>query len=222
MCETKEERATEVKRTPENKYEPAREIAWSKLEKRDLSKTASDGLLQLDSAGRIVVPFLADRYLVDVGARKVLFESGAELYPFLTVLILHYLVGVDERPLTGEWISFREFEGGDVYIAAFTNRTLNPLKKAFGDRPELLVPASEPLGAERIEFGDVGLRVPVFPKVPLAVIVWRGDEEFPPEANVLFDKTAKSILDTEDLAICGALTVSKLRKNAEKLQKDAG
>ncbi len=208
-----------MKRPVENKYEPALELAWDKLAEADLSKTASDGLLHLDSTGRIIVPFLADRYIVDVGARKVFFESGPELYPFLTVLILHYLVGVDERPLAGEWISFREFEGGDVYIAAFTNRTLIPLKNAFGERPELLVPAAQPLGAERLDFGDVGLSVPVFPKVPLAVIVWRGDDEFPPEANVLFDKTANSILDTEDLAICGAFTVSKLRKIAEKLQK---
>ena len=61
--------------------------------------------------------------------------------------------------------------------------------------------------------------MPVFPKVPLAVVLWRGDDEFPPEVNILFDRTANSVLRTEDLAICGALTVSKLRKNAEKIQK---
>ena len=60
--------------------------------------------------------------------------------------------------------------------------------------------------------------MPVFPKLPLAVVVWRGDSEFPPDVNILFDKTANTILRTEDLAICGALTVSKLRKNAEKIR----
>jgi hypothetical protein len=29
----------------------------------------------------------------------------------------------------------------------------------------------------------------VFPKVPLAYILWEGDEEFPPKVAVLFDST---------------------------------
>lgn len=209
-----------MKPPQQNTYEEARELAWAALSERDLALVASSGLVELDEAGsRIKVPFLADNYIVDVGARRVLFESGAELYPFLSVLILHYLIGVDETPLSGEWISFREFEGGDVYFGSFTDRSLVPLKKVFGRRPELLPAAGDPLGAEPLDFGDVGRRVPVFPKVPLAVVLWRGDSEFPPEVNILFDKTANSILRTEDLAICGALTVSKLRKNAEKIGK---
>ena len=132
----------------------------------------------------------------------------------------YYLVGVSGTSLAGEWIPFREFEGGTAYIGSFSDRSLAPLKKAFGDRPDHLVPAGEPLGAEPLELGDVGVRVPVFPKVPLAVILWRGDDEFPPEVNILYDKTANSILHTEDLAICGALTVSKLRKNAETMRKE--
>jgi hypothetical protein len=190
------------------------------LQQRDIAMVAAHGLAELDeSGGRVVMPFLADRYFVDVRARKVLFESGSEVYPFLSVLILHYLVGVGENPLTGEWISFREFEGGDAYFGSFSDRTLAPLKNAFGDRPDLLPRAAGPLRAEPLDIGDIGLRIPVFPKVPLAVVLWRGDSEFPPEVNVLFDRTANSILRTEDLAICGALTASKLRKAAEKIQK---
>jgi len=209
-----------LKRPPQNTYEEARKLAWQRLSQRDPSKIVSDGLLSLDEgSGRIIVPFLADRYLADLQSQRVLFEHGAEVYPFLTVLILHYLVGVNEAPLSGEWISFREFEGGNPYFGSFNDRTLIPLKKAFGNQPDVLPGAAQPLGGERLDFGDVGVRIPVFPKLPLAVVLWRGDEEFPPDANVLYDKTANSILRTEDLAICGALTVSKLRKNAEKLKK---
>lgn len=211
---------TEMKQPPQNTYEAARELAWATLQRRDPALIASHGLLELDeSGGKIKVPFLVDKYLVDIQSRKVLFESGSEVYPFLSVLILHYLVGVDATPLAGEWISFREFEGGNAYFGSFTDRTLTPLRNAFGHDPDLLAPAAAPLGAEPIDFGDAGMRVPVFPKVPLAVVLWRGDSEFPPEVNVLFDKTANAILRTEDLAICGALTVSKLRKNADKIQK---
>jgi len=208
----------EIKKPSQNTYEEARELAWKTLVERDPAHVAACGLLGLDGEGRIKLPFLADNFFVDIAERKVLFENGPEVYPFLSVLLLHYLVGVDDTPLADDWISFREFEGGDVYFASFTDRSLAPLKNAFGERPDSLPAAAEPLGAEPLGFGDVGLRVPVFPKVPLAVVLWRGDDEFPPEVNILFDRTANSILHTEDLAICGALTVSKLRKNAEKIQ----
>lgn len=207
-----------MKKPPPNTYEAARELAWKTLETREPEKVASNGLLEIEQhSGRIVVPFLADRFFVDLVNKRVFFENGAEVYPFLSVLLLHYLTGVDERPLTGEWISFREFAGGDAYIGSFHNRSLVPLRNSFGDSPDLLPKAAEPLGAEALDFGDVGLRIPVFPKIPLAVVLWRGDSEFPPDANILFDKTANTILRTEDLAISGALTVSKLRKNAEKI-----
>ncbi len=207
-----------LKRPPQNTYEAAREIAWKTLDGKDPAVVAAHGLVQCDGEGLIHLPFLGDKFKVDLRARKVFFENGKEVYPFLSVLLLHYLMGVNERPLTGEWISFREFEGGEAYFGSFTSRTLIPLKALFGHRPELLEKVAKPLGAERLDFGDVGLRIPVFPKMPLAIVLWRGDSEFPPDANVLFDKTANQILRTEDLAICGALTMSKLRRNAELLQ----
>ena len=210
---------TELEKPKQNTYEEARSLAWEALSARDSAEVAACGLVELDDSGRVKVPFLSDTFLVDIPARKVLFENEAEVYPFLSVLILHYLVGADKGAISGEWISFREFEGGDAYFGSFTDRSLVPFKNAFENRPDLLEPAAGPLGGEPVEFGDIGIRVPVFPKLPLAVVLWRGDDEFPPEVNILFDKSANSILRTEDLAICGALTVSKLRKNAEKLSK---
>jgi hypothetical protein len=209
-----------MKHPKQNTYEDALRLAWATLRERDPAMVTSHGSIELGEARRIRVPFLGDRYFVDLESQKVLFENGSEVYPFLSVLLLHYLVGVSETSLAGEWIPFREFEGGSAYVGSFTDRSLVPLRRAFGDRPDLLVPAGGPLGAEPLDLGDVSVRVPVFPKIPLAVVLWRGDDEFPPEANILYDKTANSILRTEDLAICGALTVSKLRKNAEKIMKE--
>ena len=103
------------------------------------------------------------------------------------------LVGASDAGLAEEWISFREFEGGDVYFGSFTDRSLVPLKKAFGDNPDLLPAAAEPLGFEPLGFGDVGVRVPVFPKVPLGVVVWRGDEEFSPDDIAVLMPLAKTL-----------------------------
>jgi len=54
------------------------------------------------------------------------------------------------------------------------------------------------------------------PRVWLAVVVYKGDEEFSPAANVLFDAAAANYLPTEDLAVLGGYLASKLVHAAGK------
>jgi len=50
------------------------------------------------------------------------------------------------------------------------------------------------MGGSEILNGDKGFALEVFPRVPLAYILWKGDEEFPPRIRVLFDSTIESHL----------------------------
>jgi len=52
-----------------------------------------------------------------------------------------------------------------------------------------------------VDLADVGIIVETFEKVPLLIEMWRGDEEFGPEVNVLFDKSITDIFCTEDIVI---------------------
>jgi len=53
----------------------------------------------------------------------------------------------------------------------------------------------------------------VLPRVHLAIILHRGDEEFPPAVSVLFDGAAGHYLPTDDLAVaCGLLVGALLRE----------
>jgi len=57
---------------------------------------------------------------------------------------------------------------------------------------------------------DVGFEFKVFPKVPLQLILWEGDDEFPPEASILFDETIGEILSPEDVAWLSGMLVYRL------------
>jgi hypothetical protein len=50
--------------------------------------------------------------------------------------------------------------------------------------------------------------------VPMAVIYWRGDDEFSPNANVLFDASAGHYLSTDGLAVLGRELCSKILRQA--------
>jgi hypothetical protein len=50
--------------------------------------------------------------------------------------------------------------------------------------------------------------------VPLAVVYWYGDDEFPPNASVLFDASAGHYLSTDGLAVLGRELCSKIIREA--------
>jgi hypothetical protein len=53
------------------------------------------------------------------------------------------------------------------------------------------------LGAQQMEYGDACLRLFPFPRVPVTMILWRADEEFPARADMFFDATCEQHLPTD-------------------------
>jgi len=126
------------------------------------------------------------------------------------VLILHYLSSENPPNPTGNWIAYREIPGAGFYFSAFVKRAIDPLKKTFGSNPKALEYAAAQLKATPIDTGDAGFELFVMPLVPVQMIIWEGDEEFDPEANILFDQKVGEILSPEDVAWLASMTVYRL------------
>ena len=125
------------------------------------------------------------------------------------VLVLHYLLAPG-APISGNWVAYREIPGASFYFSAFVKRAIDPLKKMFGSDVSLLVKAAEKLGGSAINAGDAGYEFTVFPRVSIQLILWEGDEEFPAEANILFDDTVGNLLSPEDIAWLAGMLVYRL------------
>ena len=171
---------------------------------RDEQGGASFSLLFLNQALRITWPDL-----------KVVSQKTGEEVPIQQqVLILHYLHGAwasSGAGPAGEWISFQEIPDGRFYLDAFHRRAKNPLVETFGEKPEVMVKlAKQAYGAEPFDQGDASVILRPFPLVPVALILWEGDEEFPPEGNILFDHTIVEILSAEDIAWLSGMIVYPL------------
>jgi len=122
---------------------------------------------------------------------------------WLRVLLAHYLRTADGTPLEGQWVSLREMPGGLMYERAFQGYSGDELAKAFG--PELggLGELGPRYGGQPLALGDLGLRFDVLPRVPIAVVAYAGDDEFPASAQLLFDVAATHYLPTDALATLG-------------------
>lgn len=88
------------------------------------------------------------------------------------------------------------------------------MSERYGKAPEELLFDSEGMGVERMEMADAAVLLRPFPRFKVAVLAWRGDEEVPGRAVMLFDRGGAGTLPAEDLAELGmCLTGALLRKD---------
>jgi hypothetical protein len=174
---------------------------------------AWEDLLKLEPAMYLSVKFLADEYSVDSGARKILSLScNVPAKDFLAILILHYLAKeIKGLPaVANEWLTFRELSGVEGYLSAFNKRVIEPIIRKYGAKPEAILEALDRFPAKRIDQADIGIVLEVFAGVPALVLLWRGDDEFGAEANMLFDRSIIKIFCTEDIVVLAGFVASSL------------
>ena len=82
-----------------------------------------------------------------------------------------------------------------------------PILKNFSKAPHLLVEAAERLGGHRADYGDMAVTINAFSRVPITIVLWRGDDEFAPEGSIIFDATISDYLSNEDVTVlCETIT----------------
>ncbi|MGE5841919.1 MAG: DUF3786 domain-containing protein [Deltaproteobacteria bacterium] len=200
-------------------YKQALKLAADQLRDKDLEALArlSGAVTGRDKEGRKTLVLDALNQKVSLTWPDFAFSPerpGAEIPIQQQILYLHYLCGAWSSKgagASGQWISFQEIPDGRFYMDAFQRRAKNPMVMSFGDQPELLLKvATELYGAVPFDQGDASVVVRALPLVPIALILWKGDEEFPPEGNVLFDRSVVRILSAEDIAWLSGMVVYPL------------
>ncbi len=206
-------------RTPEETYGPALRKALQAFPQLQPEEAAARAAVSYEpssaSSGRFLVPFFGAIHAVDWPAgtvRRV--QDGAEADIATSILLLHYLLTADGRPLAARWIAFRNLPGGLGYYGAFQGRANLRLAQAFGTDLAAFQAAAQALSGERLDFGDASFAFRALPRVWLAVVLYLADDEFPANANVLLDGSASHYLPTEDLAILGGMLAGRLIKAA--------
>jgi len=172
-------------------YDVAIAKSWLELENVAKEKT-------------LQVRFLADEYSIDLESKKVLSLScNVPAKEYISILVLHYAIKKIEGLSTtsGEWIDFRQLDGGQGYYPTFKKRVIETIKRKYGSNPGVLLKLQDRFKAKITDSADASVALEVFEGVPVLVQIWKGDEEFGPEVNILFDKSIKDIFCTEDIVV---------------------
>lgn len=194
------------------RYKVAFGLAKEKLLQSDIQeRCAKSGAIYTPAEGLIELPFI--NRTCRIRLPEVTFdplEDGTELRLPDQILILHYLNTASGVPLSNEMIAFGQIPDGTFYVPAFRKRSMDGLVSVFGKKPDALLEAAKRIGGRPADYGDVAVMFRVLPRVPVTFVLWRGDEEFPPSGNVLFDSTISQYLPTEDVAVLTGMVVSHL------------
>ena len=124
------------------------------------------------------------------------------------ILLRRYFMSVRPAPFRGKFLTFRETPWGDVYIKPFTGRCLTRAAFTFGTRIGAFRRALEAMGAERLSHGDAGYQVEFLPGLFMQILVWEGDDEFPPSSQILFSDNFPEVFSAEDLVVCADVLIS--------------
>ncbi|MBI4181328.1 MAG: DUF3786 domain-containing protein [Chloroflexi bacterium] len=164
-----------------------------------------------DSQPEIIIQYLNRPYLLTLPDAKVAPVGSDEEVPLRDrILILHYFISAKGTPAANKLITFRELPEGSVYFPTFYLRTIKPLLDRFAKEPRLLLETGEKLGGHRADYGDTAVTILAFSRVPITIILWRGDDELSPQGNILFDATIADYLPTEDITVLCEVIIWKL------------
>ncbi len=164
-----------------------------------------------DSQKAIIVAYLNKSYKVALPDVEIsLLDSEAEVPLRDKILILHYLTLAKGTPTANKMITYKELPEGSNYLPTFSKRAIKPLADHFGNEPHRLIDAAEKLGGRSADYGDVAVTINAFSRVPITLVLWQGDAEFPPSGSIIFDATISDYLSTEDITILCEIITWKL------------
>jgi len=157
------------------------QVADNKLTLRCLGKTVS-----VDTQGNII--------------------TDIHVHSWLTAPVLNYIAEGAGVPVAGQWVPFRELEGGKTWYRLFGQMCEKPLKKVADNYTGLFNDMLELFNGKQVENhydSDISLVLHPLPKVPVLICYWEPDDGLASDLNLFFDSTAEDNLNIESLYTLG-------------------
>ena len=127
--------------------------------------------------------------------------------------LLRYLLESKTAPWQGAWKTFREMSWGELYIKPYTGRVLTRAAFTFGTRVAAFRAACEKMGATAVSHGDAGYQFRLIGDFKMQILVWEGDDEFPPNAQILYSDNFAEGFVAEDRVVVGDILISVIKAN---------
>jgi hypothetical protein len=166
-----------------------------------------------DAAKRIGATYDGKKLIVKVMGKDFGLDATGTVFtdihanPWVTAIIVNYILHCKGTPLKGEWVPLRELPSGGDWYRLFGQRCEKPMKKVADAYPELfsdLVALFNGRPAGHQFQSDVALVLSPLPLVQLLVCYWQAEDGMDSNLNLFFDATAEDNLGIDGLYALGA------------------
>jgi len=174
------------------------EKAWQILRELSPDEVCRNALVKYDAASGafILKSFGMDIYVEPLNSR--IYSNAPEagvlldrLGYFSRLSILVYLTTAMDIPLSGRLVQPVNLRDGQVFFRGTHVLPLDKLALKYGSDAKSFIKRGTDLGGAQLGFGDASLQLLPFPRIPVVIILWLEDEEFPARADLLFDSTCE-------------------------------
>ena len=166
------------------------------------------------AAGEFAVKLMGRTFAISHPDYQIRALDGGAVPPLPTqTFLLRYLLESKDVAWNGQWKTFREMPWGEMYIKPYTGRVLTRAAFTLGTRVAAFRAAAEKMGATAVPHGDAGYLVDLIGGYRMQIMVWEGDEEFPPNAQVLYSDNFEDGFAAEDRVVAGDILISTIKAN---------
>lgn len=192
-------------------------IATDKLRNLSVDEICTKTGAEKVDEDKLILKYLNIPYYVDLKSGRIVDTKDEDVLPLRDrIILLHYLTDAKGSPFSGKLITYAQIEGGRFYFPVFHKRTVEPMIRFFSEKPEILIEVSKDLEAQRERYGDVSISLMPLPHIKMYLILWKGDDDVPPNGNILFDKNITDYLCAEDIAVLTEIVTWKLIKSVNR------
>ena len=158
------------------------------------------------------VNLLGQEYAISHPDCVIRATNGGKLPPLpVQTFLLRYLLESKDVTWCGSWKTFREMPWGEMYIKPYTGRVLTRAAFTFGTRVAAFRAACEKMGAEPLKHGDAGYQFDLIGGYMMQILVWEGDDEFPPNAQIIYSDNFADGFAAEDRVVAGDILISTIK-----------
>ncbi|MBE5997827.1 MAG: DUF3786 domain-containing protein [Lachnospiraceae bacterium] len=126
------------------------------------------------------------------------------------IMLLRYIMEGKSVLSSGSYMTFREMPWGEVYIKPFTGRCLTRSAYKFGTNAAGFRRGSEAVGGAAVNHGDAAYEFDFIGPYKLQILIWEGDDEFPPNAQILYSDNFATGFSAEDCVVAAELTITAI------------
>lgn len=149
-----------------------------------------------------------EEYVICPRERKIVCP-GKKIHPpqdLFYLFVIYYLLKSKDITARNEWISEKDLPGGATFFRGPHEIPTGLITGRYGNDIEAFEKGCGQLQGSALDMADAAYRFTITPNIPVLVLYWCGDDEFPPEAKILYDRTISDHL-TSDIVFALAVGI---------------